>query len=97
MAAIVDTVVVNMRTTSNYDVAIDRTSPFGNPYHLGKDGDRQVVLQKYREYFYRRCANDPEFRRRVLALKGLRLGCWCAPMLCHGMVIVEYIESQVTP
>lgn len=96
MAAIVDTVVVNMRTTTNYDVAIDRTSSFGNPFHLGKDGDRQVVLQKYREYFYKRCEADPEFRRRVMQLRGKRLGCWCAPMPCHGMIIVEYIESQVT-
>ena len=94
MATIVDTVVVNMRTTSNYDVAIDRSSSFGNPFHLGKDGDRQVVLQKYKEYFLRRIEMDPEFRRRVLALKGLRLGCWCAPMPCHGMIIVEWLETQ---
>jgi len=94
VATIVDTVVVNMRTTSNYDVAIDRSSSFGNPFHLGKDGDRQVVLQKYKEYFLRRIEMDPEFRRRVLALKGLRLGCWCAPMPCHGMIIVEWLETQ---
>lgn len=97
MAAIVDTVVVNMRTTSNYDVAIDRSSPFGNPFHIGKDGDRQAVLQKYKQYFYRRCEADPEFRRRVMALRGLRLACWCAPQPCHGMIIVEYIESQERP
>lgn len=94
MAAIVDTVVVNMRTTTNYDVAIDRTSPFGNPYHLGKDGDRQVVLQKYREYFLRRVEADPEFRRRVMQLRGKKLGCWCAPLLCHGMIIVEWLEAN---
>jgi len=89
----VETVVVNIRT-SEYDVAIDRSSPFGNPYHLGKDGDRQVVLQKYREYFYARVEKDPEFKRRVLTLRGKRLGCWCAPNLCHGGIIAEYIETQ---
>jgi hypothetical protein len=93
---LVDTIVVNMRTTSDYDVAIDRSSPFGNPYHLGKDGDRQVVLQKYREYFYKRCEADPEFKRRVLTLRGKKLGCHCAPMPCHGMIIAEYVETQAT-
>ena len=94
MASIVDTVVVNMRTTSNYDVAIDRSSPFGNPYHLGKDGDRQVVLQKYKEYFYARVEKDPEFRRRVMQLRGKRLGCHCAPKLCHGMIIAEWLAKH---
>lgn len=89
----VDTTVVNMRTSA-YDVAIDRTSPFGNPYFLGSDGDRSTVLQKYREYFYARVERDPEFRQQVLALRGKRLGCWCAPKLCHGMIIAEFIETQ---
>lgn len=93
MAVVDDTTVVNMRT-STYDVAIDRSSPFGNPYHLGKDGDRTTVLAKYREYLYKRVEKDPEFRRQLLTLKGRRLGCWCAPKLCHGMVIVEWLEAQ---
>ena len=81
-----------MRSAS-YDVAIDRTSLFGNPFHLGKDGDRTTVLAKYREYFYKRVDEDPEFKQKVLALRGLRLGCWCAPLLCHGAIIAEYVEN----
>lgn len=89
----IDTVVVNMRTNA-YDVAIDRSSPFGNPFHLKHEGERGTVLQQYREYFYKRVEHDPEFRQRVLALRGKRLGCWCAPKLCHGMIIVEWLEAQ---
>jgi hypothetical protein len=88
-----ETVVVNMRTSA-WDVAIDRSSPFGNPYRLGKDGDRRHVLEKYKEYFLRRVESDPEFRRRVLALRGKRLGCHCAPQPCHGMIIVEWLTNQ---
>lgn len=78
---------------STYDVAIDRSSPFGNPFYLGKDGGRAEVLAKYRTYFYKRVDEDAEFRRKVLALRGLKLGCWCSPLLCHGMIIAEYIDN----
>lgn len=91
----IDTVVVNMRTNA-YDVAIDRSSPFGNPYHLKHEGERIAVLQKYREYFYERVERDGEFRRRVLELRGKRLGCHCAPKLCHGMIIVEWLEANAS-
>jgi hypothetical protein len=89
---VTDTTVVNMRNSA-YDVAIDRTSPFGNPFHLGKDGDRTTVLAKYREYFLERVEKDADFKRKVLALRGLRLGCWCSPLLCHGMIIAEWLEA----
>ena len=89
---IVDTTVVNMRNAP-WDAAIDRTSLFGNPFHIGKDGNRVEVLAKYRVYFYKRIDEDPEFKQKVLALRGLRLGCHCAPLLCHGMTIAEYIEN----
>ena len=98
MPAVVDTTVVNMRTSA-FDVMIDRSSPFGNPFHVGKDGDRVIVLAKYRRYFYERVENDVDFRTQVLALRGKRLGCWCAgtgrrgPQLCHGMIIVEWLET----
>ena len=91
--ALQETTVVNMRT-AKYDVAVDRSSPFGNPFHLGKDGDRAAVLAKYREYFHERIEKDPEFRRKVLTLRGLKLGCWCAPLLCHGMIIAEWLEAN---
>lgn len=88
-----ETTVVNRRT-SEFDVAIDRSSPFGNPFHLRNDGDRPTVLAKYREYFMRRVQQDSKFRARVLALRGKRLGCHCAPKLCHGMIIVEWLEMN---
>ena len=93
--AIVDTTVVNMRL-STYDVAIDRSSPFGNPFHLKYESERGTVLQQYREYFLARVEADPEFRKLVLALRGKRLGCHCAPKLCHGMIIAEWLETHAS-
>jgi len=84
------TEVVNRRD-GRYDVYIGRGSLFGNPYVLGRDGDRAEVILKYRDYFYGRLANDPDFRSQVLALRGRVLGCFCKPLPCHGDVIVEFL------
>ena len=37
--------------------------------------------------------SDPEFRAKVLALRGKRLGCWCAPAPCHCDIIAAYLDA----
>ena len=61
----------------------------GNPFHLGKDGNRKVVLEKYRAYAIERMKTDPVFRAKVKALRDCTLGCWCKPYDCHGDVLKE--------
>ena len=93
------TTIVNLRRKRGqlrpvYDVKIDRSTVFGNPFEIGRDGDRNQVVEKYKEYFYKRIQTDLLFKQKVLELKGLTLACWCAPLLCHGMVIAEYLEAN---
>ena len=71
-----------------YDVYIGRPSIWGNPFTIGRDGDRAQVITKYRAWF----ALQPKLLAKVAALKGQRLGCWCAPLACHGDVLAEYAE-----
>lgn len=86
-----ETLVVNAHTTKTWDVMVDRSSPFGNPFKgIGKTD----AIAKYKVYFLDRMVKDPEFRRRVLELRGKRLGCWCAPAPCHGAVIAEWLETN---
>lgn len=66
---------------------------FGNPYHIGIDGDRATVIEKFREYFYKRIEEDDSFREKVDKLEGKRLFCHCSPLPCHGDVIVEYLNG----
>ena len=86
-----ETKVVNLRSEA-YDMYIGRGSIFGNPYRIGKD-DRQAVLAKYKEYFYKRVNIDMVFKNAVLNLKGKVLGCYCKPLACHGDIIIEYLEN----
>jgi len=87
------TKVVNLKH-SKYDVFIGRPGDFGNPYPLWEEKKRESCIESYRRYFLNKMNKDPEFRHKVLALKGKRLGCYCKPKLCHGDIIAEYLENE---
>lgn len=67
---------------------------FGNPFLLSKDEPRGATIEKFRNYFYTRLESDVEFKRRILELKGKRLGCFCKPKACHADVIAEYLNNE---
>ena len=90
--------VVNLRT-ENYSIYIGRAGKggeFGNPFAIGKDGDREDVILMFKDYFYRRLLNDLPFREKIHALKGEVLGCFCKPTACHGDVIADYVNALPT-
>ena len=43
---------IHNKYKEQYDVYIGRPSIYGNPFQIGKDGDRQQVVEKYKNYFY---------------------------------------------
>jgi hypothetical protein len=92
------TTVVNLRRAP-FDVYIGRAGKglsgyFGNPFRLAGEEQRGATIDRFRAYFLSRIESDPEFRARVLDLRGKRLGCFCKPAACHGDVIAEWIDSQ---
>ena len=78
-----------------YDVYIGRGSIFGNPFCIGKDGNRTDVIKKYKVWFYERL-KDRLFEQAVQGLRGKKLGCFCKPLACHGDVIKEYLNERNT-
>jgi len=74
----------------NYDVYIGRPSKWGNPFAIGKDGDRTVVLKKYEQWLI----SKPELLAALPELKGKVLGCWCAPASCHGHILARYADAH---
>lgn len=75
-------------------VSIMRPGPWGNPYKIGRDGDRAEVLAKYRALLRGRLDNSTRFRREFLALADVpALVCCCKPAACHGDVMVEMLAK----
>ena len=66
-----------------YDIYIGRPSKWGNPYEIGRDGNREEVVEKYRKFILGR----EDLLLDLPSLKGKTLGCWCAPKACHGDVL----------
>ena len=70
-------------------VRIDRNTEWGNPFEMGKDGDRDTVCDSYEIFFPRKFS----LHNRLDELKGKVLGCWCYPARCHGMYLVAKTEE----
>lgn len=93
----VTTTVVNLRE-DDYDEYMGRAGHghsgfFGNPFHMGTEG-RTKCIARFKVYFLERIAKEPEFKRRVLKLRGKRLGCFCKPEECHADVYADYLNAM---
>lgn len=73
-----------------YDVYIGRPSIWGNPFVIGRDGNRTQVIEKYRTWLMR----QPRLLMQLKELKGKTLGCWCSPLACHGDVLAELANQE---
>lgn len=80
---------------------IGRGSVLGNPFRIGEDGTRDQVIDRYREWLYVRLTrsefmSDLNEMVRVLEQgQPLILGCFCAPLRCHGDIIREYLDFRI--
>jgi hypothetical protein len=99
--------VVHVR--DRYDVYIGRgpcpktskLSEWGNPFsHLAQSAaryradSRADAIARYRAWLL---AQPALVARAQRELRGKVLGCWCAPDACHGDVLAEIANAQVTP
>ena len=68
-------------------------SIFSNPFKIGKNGNREEVIKKYKKYLIEKLKNDLIFRKEFIKLKGKNLGCWCHPEKCHGDVLLKILKK----
>lgn len=88
--------VVNCRS-SGYDVYIGRPSIWGNPFsHLPKKTlaafrveTRDEAIARYEEWLMA----QPHLLDALKTLRGKVLGCWCAPLACHGDVLARLANA----
>ena len=71
-------------------VYIGRPGPWGNPFVIGEHGDRAEVIAQYEAWL----VAQPDFIERMKReLTGRDLVCFCAPLPCHGNVILRLLDS----
>lgn len=84
-----------------YDVLIDRTTKWGNPFtHLQIEDTkakfqvetREKAIESYRKWI---TEGDGQYLLEHLhELKNKTLGCWCKPNTCHGDILAELTEKK---
>lgn len=79
------TTIVNLRYIKECDVYCGRPSKWGNPFVIGRDGTRDVVLVKYGLYLKSR---KRLIREAKATLIGKTIGCFCAPQSCHLEILI---------
>jgi hypothetical protein len=82
-------------------VCVDRSTKWGNPFIIGKHGNRDECVNLYKALLagYICVSSDIEpnllmaYRAMVVAdrheLKGKNLACWCGAGPCHADVLLE--------
>ena len=106
--------VVNINKTKKYSkkpfrvkdelyIYCGRPKSLSNPYEIGKDGDRDEVIEKFKEL----ADEEPsilnkEIKRLIRFVRQTKprvvvLGCHCKPLRCHCDVIKEMLDLELNP
>jgi hypothetical protein len=73
-------------------IYIGRPSKWGNPFVIGRDGTREEVIEKFHQYIL----GSPELYAAARSeLRGKNLVCYCAPLPCHGDILLEIANSAI--
>ena len=70
-------------------VRVDRATPWGNRYVVGRHGMRDHVIELYRRDLWRRIRSGELPLDELAAIAGLPLACWCHPKPCHATVLAR--------
>ncbi len=69
-----------------FAVYVGRPNKWGNPFVIGRDGNREEVIAKYKGWLSRQLAKG---MLDLVELRGKDLVCWCAPLPCHADILLE--------
>lgn len=76
-----------------YDVYIGRGSKWGNPFIMKNKTmeERQRVIEEYKIWITQ--GKGKYLLRHLNEIQGKTLGCWCAPLPCHGNILIELVNT----
>lgn len=71
-------------------VYIGRGSKWGNPFRIGPDGDRAAVIARHEAWL----RDQHDLLRALDELRGRDLVCFCAPLPCHGDLLLRLANAD---
>jgi Domain of unknown function (DUF4326) len=82
-------------------------SPLANPYVIGRDGNREEVIQKYRRWLWTEMKTGIaggesavfdellDIAEKVKDGENVALTCWCKPESCHGDIVSKAVNWMI--
>ena len=77
-----------------------KDSIWANPFKVGKDGNLEEVLNKYKKYIKNKLYDNDDLQSKLLNLSGCNLGCWCintkkcdGNLKCHGQILIQLMRK----
>lgn len=97
--------IVNLHTYKKSGVIrADRTTPFGNPFIMGKGSTREQVIAKHMAWLRAWFEDGEEIIingrsnkwvcEHVYELRGWVVGCWCKPKPCHVDNLITLLQRM---
>ena len=77
-------------------VYIGRGSMWGNPFVIGKDGNRDDVVAKHKAHLKNQIRSGEVSLQQLASLHRKDLVCFCAPLKCHGDTLEAAAAWAVT-
>ena len=77
-------------------IRVDRTSPWGNPYPMRRESDRDAVCDRFERFARELLRQNP---RWLEPLRGRPLVCWCRsphnprPKRCHAETLLRLVRE----
>jgi len=93
--------VMNSKTYSGDGYYIGRPSILCNPYVEGSDGSRKEVIEKYRQWLWRKMKEGGQVFNEMLKLMNIAIEgdlvliCHCKPLACHGDVLAKALNYLI--
>lgn len=86
------TEVVNIKN-SEYNVLIDRSTKWGNPFKIVPGIlHRRTVIEMYEKWITE--GDGKHLLNDLHELKDKKLGCYCHPFQCHGDILVKLVNEN---
>lgn len=83
--------LANIRNDEPYDIYIGRPSVWGNPFKVGFNGDRDLVIDLHARWI----VQQEDLMAQIHDLRGKVLGCFCSPKRCHGEILVRLANGEL--
>lgn len=77
-------------------------SVLANKFVIGKDGNREEVVEKYRRWLWIEFNKKGKVYEELIRIANLvkkgenvELVCWCKPLSCHGDIVKKCVEWMI--